>query len=125
MNSWNAWLPSASPCDEIPADSHRSQHDRFTPFFFIHETPDGYEIESELTRSTRADISVKPHRHYVEICCGRAVDHEEADREEPERVPRFGSFVTQLPLRTAIDVAHTNATFRDGLLRIHAPKWHS
>jgi HSP20 family molecular chaperone IbpA len=108
----------------MPGDRARSGQDRFAPLFTIHETPDGYDIESELTRSTRADISVKPHRHYVEIRCGRAIDHDATDVDEANRPHQFGSFVTRLPLPEAIDVAHTNATFRHGLLHIHAPKCH-
>jgi HSP20 family molecular chaperone IbpA len=118
MNSWNPWLLAASSCDEIPGEHDRAEHDRFAPLFTIHETPDAYDIESELARTSRSDISVKPHRHYVEIRCGRAIDHDGSGET------RFGSFVTELRLPEAIDVAHTDATFRHGVLRIYAPKQH-
>jgi HSP20 family molecular chaperone IbpA len=122
MNSWTPWLLSASACDDVPSDHARSGHDRFTPLFTIHETPDAYDIESELSRSARRDISVKPHRHHLEIQCGRAIDHEEPDTDNS--TPRFGPFVARLPLSEAIDVAHTKATFRHGVLHIYAPKRH-
>jgi HSP20 family molecular chaperone IbpA len=122
MNSWTPWVLSASACDDVASDHARSEQDRFTPLFTIHETPDAYDIESELTCSTRRDVSVTPHRHYVEVQCGRAIDHEESLAEGS--TARFGSFVTRLPLSEAIDVAHTSATFRHGVLHIYAPKRH-
>jgi hypothetical protein len=60
MNSWNSWVLTGSPSDEITSDHARSEQDRFIPLFTIHQTPDAYDIESELPRTSRTDFLVKP-----------------------------------------------------------------
>jgi HSP20 family molecular chaperone IbpA len=109
---------SASSCDELPAERAADLQDRFAPALMIHETPDAYDIEADLARASRRDVSVKPHPRYLEIRCSHAIDHAGDDDE----ASRFGSFVTRVSLGDAIDVAHTDIVLRRGVLRIHAPK---
>jgi HSP20 family molecular chaperone IbpA len=93
------------------------ESDCFRPLFTIHETPDTYDIETELPRSRKRDVKVTMHRHSIEVSCGHAVDH-----DNEHRAPHFGAFLTRLPLKDAIDIGHTQMTFEDGVLHIHAPK---
>jgi HSP20 family protein len=120
MNPLSPWLLSSNPYDETPSNPTRFPQERFTPMFAIHETPEAYDIEAELPLSKRRDVSVEPRGRYIEIWCGRAMDHDDDDREP--HPPRFGSFVSRLTLGHAIDVAHTRVTFEHGILLIHAPK---
>jgi HSP20 family molecular chaperone IbpA len=93
------------------------ERDRFTPLFTIHETPDTYDVETELPRSKRRDVKVTMHRHSIEVSCGRAMDHDVGHRPR-----RFGPFITRLPLKDAVDIGNKQITFEDGILFIHAPK---
>jgi HSP20 family molecular chaperone IbpA len=113
---WMPWL-SAGSFVGPPPGSRAFEEDRFRPVFTIHETPEAYDIESELPQARLSDVTVKPYRHHVEVSCGHAIDHVGAMRAR-----RFGKFSTRVDLAVPIDPARAEMSFRHGLLRIHAPK---
>src|SRR6185369_15847022 len=99
MNSLNSSLLASSSYDESARDHTRFPQERFTPLFAIHETPEAYEIEAELPKSRRRDVSVKPRRHYIEVWCSHACDHDDEDALDGISHPaHFGSFVSRLTL---------------------------
>ena len=109
------FLPSAY-FDPEPG-SAQYERDRYTPILSLRETPAAFEIEMDLPCADREDVDVHAHRHDLVIRCRHAVDH-----AGPAEGAAFGAFVRRVRLAEAIDPDRVEATLRDGVLRIVAPK---
>jgi HSP20 family molecular chaperone IbpA len=109
--AWNQYADGA-----FHAGEHEDQ-DRFAPIFAIHETPEGYDIESDVVGASADDIRVQVRGQDVLIDCNHAIEHVSATE-----TPMVGSFSRTIHLSHRIDAGHIRTALQNGRLTIHATK---
>ncbi|MEB3256066.1 MAG: Hsp20/alpha crystallin family protein [Synechococcaceae cyanobacterium] len=90
----------------------------------VHETPESYEVVLELPGVDRSALDVKAtERTLVVSAERRTAPVEEASASTPLLSEfRYGTWSRSFRFPTAIDHEQLQATYRDGLLNVKAPK---
>ncbi|WP_411869417.1 Hsp20/alpha crystallin family protein [Vulcanococcus limneticus] len=94
----------------------------------VHDTPEAYELLLELPGVDKAAIAVKATDRTLVISAERRSHREpSAEGEATVKAPllsefRYGTWSRSFRFPQAIDRDRLQATYRDGLLRVTAPK---
>ncbi|MFI2811402.1 MULTISPECIES: Hsp20/alpha crystallin family protein [Microbulbifer] len=95
----------------------------FSPRIDIRETEDSYEISAEVPGVNKDDISVTLENGVLTI---EAEVHQEDKEEKEGRVirqeRRYGKYMRSFNLGTDISEEEIDASFKDGVLTLTAPK---
>ncbi|WP_411871648.1 Hsp20/alpha crystallin family protein [Vulcanococcus limneticus] len=108
--------------------NQQSQTAERVPAAEVHETPETYAVLLELPGVDKAAIEVKATDRTLVISAERRSHHEpSAEGEATVKAPllsefRYGTWSRSFRFPQAIDRDRLQATYRDGLLRVTAPK---
>lgn len=95
----------------------------FSPRIDVRETKDSYEISAEIPGVKRDDISITLEDGVLTL---EAEVHREEKEEREGRVirseRRYGKYMRSFSLGTDVSEEDIDATFKDGVLTLKAPK---
>src|SRR5204863_7695695 len=132
-----------APFERDPFTSLRRQVDRLFDDFFapleprsfagattaaawpnidIHETDKAYKVKAELPGLEQKDVDVSLRDNILTISGEKKEEHAEAEGGRTYAERSFGRFQRTIPLDTEVDADKVQATFKNGVLTIEAPK---
>ncbi len=123
-------LRSSSPFDLFDRLEQQLSQQRQTadpvPAAEVHQTPEAYEVVLELPGVDRAAIDVKATDRALVISAERR-SHRPSPAEGEAQAPlmsefRYGTWSRSFRFPEAIDRERLQATYRDGLLTVTAPR---
>ncbi len=86
------------------------------------ETQDAYEIEAALPGIKPEDVDVTLDQNTLTIRGETKVDDDQDDKNYHLRERRYGTFTRSITLPSNIQSDAINATYEDGILKLHLPK---
>jgi HSP20 family protein len=93
-----------------------------TPLLDVYEEGDTIVVKAELPGMKKGEIDIRVAGEMITIS-GTKEKEEKVERKEYFRLERSaGSFTRSVKLPAQIDSEKVSATYRDGVLEIHAPK---
>jgi len=109
--------------------SHRTPFARFnsdmlTPKIDVSESKDAIDVTAELPGVDEKDIDVTLVNRVLTVRGEKKTERDEQDKDKNWHVVErsYGSFSRQIPLPFDPDPAKVEATFNNGVLRIHLQK---
>jgi HSP20 family protein len=94
----------------------------FAPSIDVSETGKAIKVTAELPGMEEKDISVTLDEDYLIISGERKEEKKEEKEEYYHREMSYGSFQRAIPLSTKVDAAKTEASFKNGVLKVSLPK---
>ncbi|QDA60201.1 Hsp20/alpha crystallin family protein [Hymenobacter jejuensis] len=126
QDSFSDMMPTnfSSMLDRFFNDSmaSRGRVSNFSPQVDAFETEKGYEIEASLPGLKREDIKVDFHQGRLTISGERQFKNEQNDRRYHIVESSYGSFQRSFQLPDTVNPGQIEASFEDGVLRVHVPK---
>lgn len=106
-----------------PLRTAESATGAFTPRVDVKELDDHYEITAELPGVKKEDLDVSLHDGVLTISAEtRQEDVEEKNGKVIRQERRYGKYVRSFNLGGDVQEADIAAAFKDGILRLTAPK---
>lgn len=100
----------------------RGRVNSFSPQVDAYETEQGYEIDVALPGMKREDIKVDFHQGRLTISGERHFRNDRNDRRYHLVESSYGSFQRSFQLPDTVNPSKIEASFEDGILRVHVPK---
>lgn len=94
----------------------------FTPSFDVKETKDAYVICADLPGVREDDVDVSLSGNRLSISGERAQEEKKEDETWYAIERRWGSFSRSFTLPEDVDPEHCEATFENGVLKVHLAK---
>jgi len=92
------------------------------PVVDMREADKAFDIEAELPGVDKADIDLRVTHDHITIRADKKHEREE-DKDDYHLVERqFGSMQRVLAFPCDVDTSKIDASFKDGVLRVHVPK---
>lgn len=95
---------------------------KFMPRVDLHEGKDAYEVSAELPGVKPADVEVTVTRDGLTIKGEKKTETERTDKHSTYSERVYGSFMRTIPFSSEVDRERVEASFKDGLLKVHIPK---
>jgi HSP20 family protein len=132
-----------SPFERDPFGSFRNQMDRLFDDFFspieprsfasgnrtaawpsvdVHETDKAYRVTAELPGLEQKDVEVTLRDNMLIISGEKRQEHRQEDGGRTYAERTFGRFQRTIPLDTEVDADKVQASFKNGVLTVEAPK---
>ena len=132
-----------APFERDPFTSFRRQVDRLFDDFFtpleprsfgapagqevwpsvdVHETDKAYKVTAELPGLEQKDVEVNLRDNALTISGEKRQEHSEADGGRTYTERSFGRFQRTIPLAAEVDADKVQASFKNGVLTVEAPK---
>ena len=132
-----------TPLERDPFTSFRRQVDRLFDDFFapleprsfsaatnggtwpsldVHETEQAYKVTAELPGLEQKDVDVSLRDNILIISGEKREEHKEEDGGRTYAERTFGRFQRTIPLEAEVDADKVQATFKNGVLTVEAPK---
>jgi len=96
--------------------------DGWTPAIELLEKEDKFIVKADLPGMKREDIDVSVADDTLTIKGERKAEHEVKEEEYYCSERCYGSFFRSIPLPTAVDREHIEATYDNGVLEVTLPK---
>jgi HSP20 family protein len=132
-----------TPFERDPFTSFRRQVDRLFDDFFappetrsfgagngnevwpsvdVHETNQTYKVVAELPGLEQKDVEVSLSDNALTISGEKRQEHAEANGDRTYTERTFGRFQRTIPLAAEVDADKVQASFKNGILTVEAPK---
>ena len=110
--------------DFFPTSTRGTDDEAITwaPRVDLGETDEAYVIRVDLPGLTKEDLTIDYHEGTLSISGERKAEHTEEGTNFVRLERRTGHFYRAFTLPKAVDTNKIEATYTDGVLRIHVPK---
>lgn len=143
LTPWAGSRGAPAPFERDPFTSFRRQIDRLFDDFFVpletrsftppsaagawpsldvHETEQAYKVTAELPGLEQKDVEVSLRDNMLTISGEKREERKEEDGGRTYAERTFGRFQRTIPLDAEVDADKVNASFKNGVLTVEAPK---
>jgi HSP20 family protein len=92
------------------------------PSIDVHETDQTYKVTAELPGLEQKDVEVSLRDNALTISGEKREEHKTEDGGRTYAERTFGRFQRTIPLETEVDADKIQASFKNGVLTVEAPK---
>ena len=92
------------------------------PSLDVHETEKAYKVVAELPGLEQKDVEVRLADNALTISGEKRQEHSEAEGGRTYTERSFGRFQRTIPLAAEVDADKVQASFKNGVLTVEAPK---